>query len=811
LKAAIVAFDSEGRDAMSRMRTVLVVVVGLIAIGVPGQASAASSADQPAPAAHPAFMSDRPSGLAGQPRRDALVSAQSTGSVSRAAQHYDGAPTAKACYGQSHSDGTDGSPLDANTFGLFYGCVGSVSDGWLFDVGTLDAWSSPALEAIDLYADTDADPGTGCGGFEWDVFGFYDVGSAKLLAGLFRLDSCTASPVLVQVADIQHPTTTRVGLQFLNSDWGSPTTVRWYGDIQGVSDPTRDDIPNTGYFTESGFTTGGTAACSTANTSNRFFYVDRAARVDVSRSPAAHVIRRGPVVRFTGGAAAVQHQLDLEAPGTRVYPDLPLSTFAAPNDPGLASQWNLAAVGAQAAWDVGHGSSTVRVADIDSGVDATHPDLAGKLVAGYDAAVGGPLPAGNTDDAGHGTATAGVIGAATDDGVGLASLGYDTAVMPIKVADDTGAISVSSLVRALYFAADNGARVINVSLGGCDRVQAEADAVAYAQSKSALIVAAAGNELQDGNPVEYPAALPGVLAVGATAFDGGHAIYSSTGYYVDLVAPGGSGDSDPNHDVPLLRTGGGVVQEAGTSFAAPLVAAAAALVLASRPDATPGQVAQVLISSADDRGAPGRDDAFGAGVLNAGAAMQLAAQPGPLPSPSAEPDVPPRVALGAEVISAGERVTVNYTGSPGSTLQILARTQPATAFSVIGTVTLNGSGFGSSTHAPQKNTRITARTAAGAASQDQPLIQVRSVSSLSLHRIARGRYTLTGRVYPAHVQRLVSIYRDEVLVAQGRCDASGIYSITKQLAVGPFEFFARTPNDTYNLGTTSPRVDLFVH
>jgi hypothetical protein len=307
--------------------------------------------------------------------------------------------------------------------------------------------------------------------------------------------------------------------------------------------------------------------------------------------------------------------------------------------------------------------------------------------------------------------------------------------------------------------------------------------------------------------------LPGVLAVGATAFDGSRAVYSNSGSYVDLVAPGGSGDGDPSHDIPLLRTGGGVVPEAGTSFAAPLVSAAAALVLARRPDANAADIAQILTSTAVDRGTPGRDDVFGAGLLNAGAAMQQAvAAPSPFPSPSptAEPDTAPRVSLGAAVISAGQRVTVSYTGRPGTTIQILSRTQPATAFSVIGSVTLDANGFGTSSHAPQKNTRMTARTVGGTSSPDQPLIQVRSVASFSARHVGVRTYTFTGRVYPAHAGRLVSLYRNDVLIAQARCDSSGVYVITKQLAVGPYSFFVRTPNDTYNLGTTSKSIAMFV-
>ncbi|GAC1441717.1 MAG: hypothetical protein NVSMB55_10240 [Mycobacteriales bacterium] len=186
------------------------------------------------------------------------------------------------------------------------------------------------------------------------------------------------------------------------------------------------------------------------------------------------------------------------------------------------------------------------------------------------------------------------------------------------------------------------------------------------------------------------------------------------------------------------------------------------------------------------------------------------ASPSSSPSPSSGPDVAPAVTLQNSVINAGQRVTVVYRGAPGSTLTILSRTQPATAFSVIGSVTLDGSGVGTSTHAPQKNTRITARTAGGVPSADQPLIQVRSVASLSSRRVAPGTYAFTGRVYPAHASRLVSLYRNGGLAAQGRCAADGTYTITKTLPAGGAGFFVRTGNDTYNLGATSRTVPLAV-
>jgi hypothetical protein len=175
----------------------------------------------------------------------------------------------------------------------------------------------------------------------------------------------------------------------------------------------------------------------------------------------------------------------------------------------------------------------------------------------------------------------------------------------------------------------------------------------------------------------------------------------------------------------------------------------------------------------------------------------------PSPSPSGAPETTPTVTLGQSIISAGQRVVVTYHGTPNTTLQILSKTQPATAYSVISAVALDADGVGSTSHAPTKNTRIMARTAGGLSSL-QPLIQVRSVASINAKRVGVRTYTFTGRVYPALNGRLVSLYRNGALVAQGRTDASGIYTITKLLAKGTFSFQVRTANDTYNLGTSSP-------
>lgn len=191
-------------------------------------------------------------------------------------------------------------------------------------------------------------------------------------------------------------------------------------------------------------------------------------------------------------------------------------------------------------------------------------------------------------------------------------------------------------------------------------------------------------------------------------------------------------------------------------------------------------------------------------------ASRLPAGPTTGPSDPAEPAAP-TLSLAPAVISAGQATTVTYRGAPGSTVDILSRTQPATVFSKIGTVVLDGNGVGTSIHKPQKNTRVTARTSTGAMSEYAPLVAVRSVASLNASRIGTRTYTFTGRVYPALDNRLVNVYRNGALVAQARSDATGIYKVTRTLGAGTFTFQARTPDDQSNLGTSSAPRSVRIH
>ena len=259
-----------------------------------------------------------------------------------------------------------------------------------------------------------------------------------------------------------------------------------------------------------------------------------------------------------------------------------------PADPRFAEQKTyLDAIRATAAWGrPAHGAPNVRIAVVDSGVDVTHPDLAGKVAGTYNAVKPGT---GVRDLVGHGTGVASIAAAATGNGVGISGAGYDSALLVAKVADRTGRQVVGEDAAGIVWAADSGADVINLSLGGPNSDGLEKDAVEYAQRKGALVVAAAGN---DGTTTrQFPAALPDVLGVGATTVNGAaRASFSSYGPWVDVAAPGRS--------IVLASPGGGYERADGTSFAAPLVAGQAALLAACRPGRTADELREAITGGA---------------------------------------------------------------------------------------------------------------------------------------------------------------------------------------------------------------------
>ena len=271
-----------------------------------------------------------------------------------------------------------------------------------------------------------------------------------------------------------------------------------------------------------------------------------------------------------------------------------------PNDPRWSSQWGPRVVSAPEAWDTTRGSRSVVVAVVDTGVNPEHPDLSGALVPGYDFVNNDADP---SDDNGHGTAVAGVVAARTNNGVGEAGLCWTCSIMPIKALDANGSGSTATIAKAIVLAADNGADIINLSLGGPATTQTLTDAVDYAASKGVLIFAAAGNNGETA--FFYPAAYPQVLAVAGT--DEADHVYSwsNHGPWVQVSAPG-------CNVAPLL--GGGYGDFCGTSSATPIVSGLAGLVLAAKPGATRDEVYTAIKATAKQVGSKvafGRVDAAG--------------------------------------------------------------------------------------------------------------------------------------------------------------------------------------------------------
>jgi serine protease len=333
-----------------------------------------------------------------------------------------------------------------------------------------------------------------------------------------------------------------------------------------------------------------------------------------------------------------------------------------PNDQYFRLQWHLQAIQAEQAWDLTTGSGAT-VAIVDSGVAYTAttaggtaygqaPDLAGaSFVAPYDAFNGDAIP---EDDNGHGTHVTGTVAQRTNNTIGVAGVAHNASIMPVKVCGWISpppqyACPSSAIADGITWAVNNGADVINMSLGGPGSPpQAERDAVDFAESNGVVVVAAAGNGGADGigDPaIEYPGALPTVISTGAVRFDQTRSAYSNYGTaeggadHLHLVAPGGDVTVDQNGDTYA----DGVLQNTyehaclggpedftqfvycfyqGTSMASPHVAAVVALMKSANPSLTPVQVRETLRCSSLDLGAMGYDSVYGAGLVQAYAAVK---------------------------------------------------------------------------------------------------------------------------------------------------------------------------------------------
>jgi hypothetical protein len=286
---------------------------------------------------------------------------------------------------------------------------------------------------------------------------------------------------------------------------------------------------------------------------------------------------------------------------------------ALPFDP-LATGWTYDSVNLPAAWDLSTGLPSVVIAFVDSGVDASHPDLAGALVPGYDFVDEDDDPA---DIAGHGTAVTGVAAARANNGLGAAGACWDCSVMPLRVLRPDNFALKNTMARALDYAVEHGAAVVNISLYGEDRNGNLHDAIHRARAAGVIVVAAAGNEVT--TLPEYPAAYPDTISVGATVESGALANYSSRGTWVKVAAPACA---------PTTVLGGGFGTGCGTSGSTALVAGIVGLLRARAPFATVTQIERALEETAK----PVADIRFG--QVDAFAALQALGRPAPTLEPT---------------------------------------------------------------------------------------------------------------------------------------------------------------------------------
>jgi subtilisin family serine protease len=301
-------------------------------------------------------------------------------------------------------------------------------------------------------------------------------------------------------------------------------------------------------------------------------------------------------------------------------------------------------VNAPAAWDTTTGAGTTVIAVLDTGVNSDHPDLAGRLTAGYDFVNSDPDP---VDDNGHGTQTTGVVGAAANNATGIAGLCWSCTLMPVKVADASGSVSWSNLASGITWATDHGASVISMSISGSSSSTTLANAVSYAHDHGVVLVAAAGNN--GSSTVTYPAGYPQVIGVAGTT--GSDTLYSWSNYgsWVKLAAPGCD---------YTTTMAGSYASFCGTSAATPVVSGVVGLLRSAKPAAGTAEIEGALLSASTPIGpvvSAGRIDAAASlAALGATASTPAPTEP-PSPSPSPSP---------APVASATPAPSASATPSP---------------------------------------------------------------------------------------------------------------------------------------------------
>ena len=372
------------------------------------------------------------------------------------------------------------------------------------------------------------------------------------------------------------------------------------------------------------------------------------------------------VVRVPEGMNENTYAEQLLATGDYQYaePDWICYQTAIPNDPSFGSQWHFNNINAQAGWDIETGDPSIIIAIVDSGIDIDHPDFQNLLVPGFNAVTNlAEVNGGLTDDSqtnfGHGSFCAGMAAAEGNNGAVATGVAWNCSLMSIKVTVGNGITASSAdLNQGARWAADNGARVVNVSFSGVASASVQTTG-AYVEGLGGVYFRSSGNDGQNMGTFDHN----NVVVVGATTISDARAGFSNFGVGLDLVAPG--------LNVRCSSLGGGTTISTGTSFSTPCAAGLAALILSANPSLSPTEVKNFMFNTAVDLGSPGEDDFFGKGLIDVAAALQAATGFCPAVSVSADPaDL--SVCAGAEASFAveadGNGIDYLWTGPGGEFL-----------------------------------------------------------------------------------------------------------------------------------------------
>ena len=479
-----------------------------------------------------------------------------------------------------------------------------------------------------------------------------------------------------------------------------------------------------------------------------------------------------------------------------VEPDYLAKVESTPNDPYFSSEWHLATIQAPSAWNTSTGSGTP-IALVDSGVETTHPDLAGKLTGGWN------FVSGNStifDTMGHGTTVAGTIAASTDNNVGVAGVTWQNPIMPLIVVDSMGFAAYSNIASAITYAADHGARIVNVSVGGPSASSTLQSAVTYAWNKGTVVFAAAGNA--GANAPYYPAGCQYAVAVGATDPSDLVPSWSNYGSFLTLSAPG--------VNIYTTATGGSYTYGSGTSYASPVAAGVAALVLAKSPGLSASGLVSLLENNSDDLGAPGPDQYYGYGRVNAYRAVNA--------TPSAPPP-PPTVTIAspsnASTVSGPVSVQGNVAASASiSQIQFLvdgnvASTAYSTPYSfpwntssaANGNHTVTVRAYDTSNNMGQTSETVSVNNAAPADTQP-PYVYIQSPTN-GTRILGNGNLTITAAASDNVGVKQVSIYLDGVQQYSGSVAPYSVSVNTKKLSSGWHTITAKAWDAAGNVGTSA--------